>query len=114
KLFNQMRKNGKKTFLLTNSDYYYTDKIMSYLFNVESADKKHWTSFFDFIVVDARKPLFFGEGTILRQVDTRTGALKIDISKTVGRVFSGGNCDVFTQLIGAKGRDVLYVGDHIY
>lgn len=28
-------------------------------------------------MVDARKPLFFGEGTVLRQVDTQTGALKI-------------------------------------
>ena len=26
-------------------------------------------SYFDFVVVDARKPLFFGAGTILRQVD---------------------------------------------
>lgn len=25
-----------------------------------------------------------------------------------------GSCDVFTQLIGAKGKDVLYVGDHIF
>jgi len=32
-------------------------------------------------VVDARKPLFFGEGTILRQVDTRTGALKLGTHK---------------------------------
>lgn len=27
--------------------------------------------------MDARKPLFFGEGTVLRQVDAETGALKI-------------------------------------
>ena len=32
----------------------------------------------------------------------------------LGKVYSGGSCDVFTQLIGAKGRDVLYVGDHIF
>lgn len=25
-----------------------------------------------------------------------------------------GSCDVFTQMIGAKGKDVLYVGDHIF
>ena len=29
-----------------------------------------WQSYFDLILVDARKPLFFGEGTVLRQVDT--------------------------------------------
>lgn len=25
-----------------------------------------------------------------------------------------GSCDVFTELIGAKGKDVLYIGDHIF
>lgn len=44
-------------------------------------------------MLDARKPLFFKEGTILRQVDTRTGALKIG-SHTgplkQGHVYSGG------------------------
>jgi 5'-nucleotidase len=64
-----------------------------------------------------RKPLFFDEGTILRQIDVRTGALKIGTHTgpfQAGQVYSGGSCDVFTELIGAKGKDVLYVGDHIY
>lgn len=38
---------------------------------------RDWKTYFDIIVVDACKPLFFGEGTILRQVDTRTGALRV-------------------------------------
>ena len=25
-----------------------------------------------------------------------------------------GSCDVFTKVIGAKGKDVLYAGDHIF
>lgn len=112
-----MREHKKKIFLLTNSDYQYTDKIMDFLFSVKSANGRKWTTYFDYIVVDARKPLFFGEGTILRQVDTNTGALKIGAHVGPierGRVYSGGSCDVFSQLIGAKGRDVLYVGDHIF
>lgn len=31
-----------------------------------------------------------------------------------GAVYSGGSCDSLCKLIGAKGKDVLYVGDHIY
>jgi 5'-nucleotidase len=27
---------------------------------------------------------------------------------------AAGSCDVFTELIGAKGKDVLYIGDHIF
>ena len=42
---------------------------------------RNWKTYFDTIVVDARKPLFFGEGTILRRVDTTTGALKLGTRK---------------------------------
>ncbi len=89
-------------------------------------------SYFDYIVIDAKKPLFFGEGTVLRQVNTTTGALKIGTHLgplKPGQVYSGGmitikslnswtfkkyqirwragSCEVFTDLIGAKGKDVL-------
>ncbi|XP_021939529.1 cytosolic purine 5'-nucleotidase isoform X2 [Zootermopsis nevadensis] len=118
----RIRESGAKVFLLTNSDYCFTDKIMTYLFDFlhgARADEPHrdWKTYFDTIVVDARKPLFFGEGTILRQVNTSTGALKIGTHMgplQKGQVYSGGSCDVFTQLIGAKGKDVLYIGDHIF
>lgn len=124
----RIRESGAKTFLLTNSDYKYTNKIMTYLFDFSdelstkcdekcAKPKRSWKSYFDMIVVDACKPLFFGEGTILRQVDTTTGALRM--GSHVGPfqeklIYSGGSCDVFTDLIGAKGKDVLYVGDHIF
>ena len=53
-LLARMRENGKKTFLLTNSDYRYTEKVMSFLFDVPSAKGRQWKSYFDYIVVDAR------------------------------------------------------------
>jgi 5'-nucleotidase len=37
---------------------------MTYLFNVPGAGP--WKEYFNYVVVDARKPLFFGEGTVLR------------------------------------------------
>ncbi|CAO1353294.1 unnamed protein product [Diamesa serratosioi] len=118
----RIRESGAKVFLLTNSDYNFTNKIMSYLFDYPHGARledphKDWKNYFDTIVVDARKPLFFGEGTILRQVNTVTGALNVGTylgSLQEGQVYSGGSCDVFTSLIGAKGKDVLYVGDHIF
>ncbi|XP_043268675.1 cytosolic purine 5'-nucleotidase isoform X2 [Venturia canescens] len=118
----RIRESGAKVFLLTNSDYVFTDKIMTYLFDFPHGarpDEPHrnWKTYFDVIVVDATKPLFFGEGTILRQVNTKTGALKLGTHKGplhTGEVYSGGSCDVFTEMIGAKGKDVLYIGDHIF
>lgn len=38
-----------------------------------------WQSYFDLILVDARKPLFFGEGTVLRQVDTVSGRWRVPL-----------------------------------
>ncbi|KAF5286386.1 hypothetical protein FQA39_LY16306 [Lamprigera yunnana] len=118
----RLRQSGAKTFLLTNSDYNFTDKIMTYLFDLPHGPKatdphRNWKTYFDTIVVDARKPLFFGKGTILRQVDISTGALKVGIHTgpfLKDHVYSGGSCDVFTEFIRAKGKDVLYVGDHIF
>ncbi|KAL1505223.1 hypothetical protein ABEB36_004837 [Hypothenemus hampei] len=118
----RLRESGAKTFLLTNSDYNFTNRIMTYLFDFPHGAKpdephRSWQTYFDIVVVDACKPLFFGEGTILRQVDTATGALRVGIHTgpfQKDHVYSGGSCDVFTKFIGAKGKDVLYVGDHIF
>lgn len=78
---------------------------------------KNWKSYFDIVVVDARKPLWFAEGTVFREVNTETGALKIGVHVgplRKGLVYSGGSCDAFRQLVRCKGRDVLYIGDHIF
>ncbi|XP_026060178.1 cytosolic purine 5'-nucleotidase-like isoform X1 [Carassius auratus] len=111
-----------KVFLATNSDFKYTDKIMTYLFDFPYGPKhgtphRPWQSYFDLILVDARKPLFFGEGTVLRQVDTTTGRLKIGTYTGPlqhGIVYSGGSSDIVCDLLGAKGKDILYIGDHIF
>lgn len=121
-VLDRIRQSGSKVFLLTNSDYWFTNKIMTFLFDLPHGPKKEdphrdWKTYFNTIVVDAKKPLFFGEGTILRQVDTKTGGLKIGTylgTLEEGQVYSGGSCEVFSRLIGAKGKDVLYVGDHIF
>nr|VZI31548.1 unnamed protein product [Spirometra erinaceieuropaei] len=104
---------------------------------------RKWTTYFDYIVTDARKPLFFEEGTILRVIDEpimvcvpfqvidpdlvhndtqppthiRRGRCSIGHHTgplETGRIYAGGSCEVFTQLIRARGKDVLYTGDHIY
>lgn len=61
-LLSRMKEVGK-VFLATNSDYKYTDKIMTYLFDFPHGPKpgsshRPWQSYFDLILVDARKPLF--------------------------------------------------------
>ncbi|KAK0402660.1 hypothetical protein QR680_016461 [Steinernema hermaphroditum] len=110
-LLNLLRKNGGQTFLLTNSEYFYTNGIMTYLIGSD------WTSYFDITVVDAKKPLWFAEGTVFRQVDVATGSLKIGVHTgplKKNQVYAGGSCDAFRELVKARGKDVLYIGDHIF
>jgi len=114
-----LRASGAKTFLLTNSDWTYTNKVMNYLLDFPDAPYagENWQKYFDFTFVDAGKPGFFSEGTVMRQVDKASGHLRL--GHHIGgiennAVYSGGSCEVLSRLIGAKGRDVLYVGDHIF
>ncbi|XP_048748152.2 cytosolic purine 5'-nucleotidase-like isoform X2 [Ostrea edulis] len=113
-LLDRMRAHGSKVFLATNSGYQYTNRVMSYMLN---DDQRDWTSYFDYIVVDAKKPLFFEEGTILRQVDKETGALKLGAHTgpiQSGQIYSGGSISVFHELMKIYDQEVLYVGDHIF
>ncbi|KAM6901766.1 5'-nucleotidase, cytosolic II, like 1 isoform 1-T2 [Lycodopsis pacificus] len=109
-----------KVFLATNSNYSYTEAIMNYLLennDKSGSEKRPWHSFFDLIVVDTKKPLFFAEGTVLRQVDTITGKLRIGTytgNIHHGTVYSGGSSDVICDLLDVRGKHILYVGDHIF
>ncbi|PWA26664.1 hypothetical protein CCH79_00000824 [Gambusia affinis] len=113
-------KEMAKIFLATNSDYNYTEAIMKYLLESNpkpGSPKKPWRAFFDLVVVDTRKPLFFADGTVLRQVDTNTGKLRIgtytgDLQH--GTVYSGGSSDIVSDLLDVSGKDILYIGDHIF
>jgi 5'-nucleotidase len=53
---------------------------MSYLMDVPNAPRagENWQAYFDYTFVDAKKPLFFGEGTVMRQVNKTTGQLRLD------------------------------------
>ncbi|OXB73860.1 UNVERIFIED_CONTAM: hypothetical protein H355_005689 [Colinus virginianus] len=118
-LLSRMREVGK-VFLATNSDYNYTDAIMSYLFNFGDGNKtgtppRPWRSYFDLIVVDTRKPLFFAEGTVLRQVNTVGTWAPCTLSPPASQHQAGtGSSDLVCDLLGVKGKDILYIGDHIF
>ncbi|CAF3127307.1 unnamed protein product [Rotaria socialis] len=120
-LLDRIRSHNAKTFLLTNSEYWYTDKLMTYLLTDKMDDskvvKRDWKSYFNFIIVDAQKPLFFAEGTTLRNIDPKTGSMKLGSYSgklQENEVYSGGSCEMVSKLIGSMGKDVLYVGDHIF
>ncbi|KAK2497634.1 hypothetical protein MC885_012613 [Smutsia gigantea] len=131
-LLGRMKEVGK-VFLATNSSYGYTHAIMTYLFGVgeRRPPDEHvcpvlpvaapqagpWKSYFDLIVVDTQKPRFFAEGTVLRQVNTDSGNLRVGTYTGPHQhcaVYSGGSSDLVCELLGARGKDILYIGDHIF
>ncbi|XP_012936459.1 cytosolic purine 5'-nucleotidase isoform X2 [Aplysia californica] len=117
-ILTRLRDHDKKVFLATNSDYKYTNIIMNYLFDTKSnPEKKPWTDFFDFIVVDSKKPLFFSQGTVIREVNKDTGDLRLGTftgKVRPGVVYSGGSSDMISEMMGTQRSEVLYVGDHIF
>ncbi|VDK75142.1 unnamed protein product, partial [Dibothriocephalus latus] len=112
-MLDKLRSGGRKVFLLTNSDFRYTQVIMTYVLEIPNHDGviRPWVSYFDYIVTDAHKPLFFAEGTILRAVDQFGRSIKI---LALPLHPPSGSCEVFSQLIGARSKEVLYTGDHIF
>ncbi len=61
---------------------------------------KTWRTYFDYVIVDAKKPLFFEEGSMLREVDDETSSLKLGVFTgrlMRGKVYSGGKWDPCLQ-----------------
>ncbi|KAI9304055.1 HAD-superfamily hydrolase [Cunninghamella echinulata] len=101
-----LRKNGKKTFLLTNSTLPFIDIGMTYL--TSSPD---WRDLFDCVIVSARKPDFYHSRRPFRHTSDKWGSVD---SFEPGKIYSGGNVNDFSRLTGWSGQRVLYFGDHIF
>lgn len=103
----EFRTWGKKLFLLSNSEYYYADVLMTHLFRRRPAsDNRPWTDFFDVIITDAGKPRFFDNG----------GARKAEKIRGLDHpcAYCGGGIRFLEEKIGFRGDEVLYFGDHTY
>lgn len=51
-LLTRMRESGAKVFLLTNSEYWYSEKIMTYLFDFPGQEKVNILKIFTFLVIN--------------------------------------------------------------
>lgn len=105
---------GKQLFLLTNSDWSYTNAVMSYLLNDGHEDFSDWQDFFNYVFVGSGKPNFFTGTNPFFQV-MPDGLLKPHYGPIQnGKVFHGGNARLFELLTQQRGDQILYIGDHIY
>lgn len=101
----KFRREGKKLFLLTNSDAEYTAAVLDHVLQDPFLDRPWW-AYFDLIVCGAGKPGFFQESGSWRPSP---------ISPAAGPpAFTGGDVQLLEQQLGARGDEILYIGDHIY
>jgi 5'-nucleotidase len=112
----KLRSAGKKLFLLTNSRWAYTDKMMTHLLEGEMAEYPHWRNYFDVVIVAATKPAFFQDTRPLLEHAGTDGAPPVPAAFPLerGKVYEGGNLLDLERGLGVTGDQVLYVGDHIY
>lgn len=109
----KLRSAGKRLFLLTNSRWHYTERMMNYLLGGAMPEYPSFRHYFDVIIVAAQKPAFFQErrplvcreGNELRPVTTPLER---------GNIYEGGNLYDLEASLGVTGDRILYVGDHIY
>ncbi|MDY7104559.1 MAG: HAD-IG family 5'-nucleotidase [Actinomycetota bacterium] len=108
----RLRSSGKRLFLLTNSGPEATDALMTHLLDGALDQYPSWRRYFDVIVTSARKPLWFtGREPFLGESDDGWAPVS---SFRRGRLYQGGNIAEFESVLGARGDEILYVGDHIY
>lgn len=108
-------KAGKKLLLITNSEWYYTNSMMTYAFDRFLPSGMTWRGLFDVVIVAARKPEFFSSRSPLFEVASDDGLLRpwIGALREGGRYF-GGNAALVETYLGLSGDEILYVGDHVY
>ena len=113
----KLRVGGKKLFVLTNSEYEYTEAVMSHLLDGAIEEYPSWRDYFQFVVVEAQKPGFFTENRPFHEVDRATGEV-LEVRATEirdGGIYRGGSTrEIALRRPDLRGEDVLYVGDHIY
>lgn len=111
KLFERLLKADKKMFLITNSPFKFVNNGMNFLVGHD------WETFFDVVIVEARKPRFFtNESRPIRVYDKNTDTNLWDKVSALhkGRIYYQGTIKHLLEMTGWRGPEVLYFGDHPY
>lgn len=110
----RFKKYGKKLWIITNSDYTYSKKLLDYTINPFLKEHKNWEELFEITITLAAKPRFFTDKMPLLKVNEKYGSLDNFDSKICPGIFQGGYAVKLQSDLGLKGDEILYLGDHIY
>lgn len=107
-------KYGKKFFLLTNSQYDYTNILLKHAINPFLKEGESWQDLFEFVITLSSKPRFFYDDLKFFGVNPADGSLFNTYGPMTPGVYQGGNARKFTEDLKINGDEILYIGDHIY
>lgn len=96
------KRAGKKLFVVSNSEWHFTEGVLSFLLDGQDPARPKWEDYFDLVVTSSRKPVFFQEPQTALPTEGHPKA------------FTGANAGWLEDQLQAYGEEVLYVGDHIY
>lgn len=105
---------GKKIFILTNSEFFYTKVLLDYAINPFLEKGETWMDLFEYVITLANKPRFFYENPRFLSVNPENGYMTNTIAKISPGIYQGGGARKFTQDLAINGDEILYIGDHIY
>ncbi|GIL17558.1 MAG: 5' nucleotidase [Oligoflexia bacterium] len=106
--------HGKKIFIVTNSDFFYTKLLLDYAINPFLKNHKSWLDLFEVVVTSAQKPRFFYDDLKYLRINPENGTMTNVDDKLTPGVYQGGSAKPFTRDFGLEGDEILYIGDHIY
>jgi len=96
------KRAGKKLFVVSNSEWHFTNGVLSFLLDGQDPAHPSWEDYFDLVVTSSRKPIFFEEPQPALPTESHPKA------------FTGGNAGWLENQLQSFGEEILYVGDHIY
>ncbi len=106
--------HGKKIFILTNSEYYYTHLLLNHAINPFLNEGETWQDLFSYVITLANKPRFFYDNLKFLRIDPEHGTMTNTMGTIQPGVYQGGNAKKFTDDLQLNGDEILYIGDHIY
>jgi len=113
-LLERYKDYGKKLMIITNSDYDYTRDLLDYALDPFWKKHKSWREVFDVVITLADKPRFFERPGRFLKIDPDSGLMSNWEGSVASGLYQGGWFKPLQKDLGLDGREILYVGDHIY
>ncbi len=114
KLLERFKRFGKRLIIITNSEWWWTEKLMDYAINPFLEEHKSWKELFDITICLACKPRFFTTNNMYLKIDPENGLMSNHSGKLVNGFYQGGWAGKLEEDLGLDGEEILYLGDHIF